>query len=84
MARRRCAGRWLFALGWFALRRRQRGRPVSLKTFVRAMFPRRILMHPSSWVDVRLWTLNTIVFASGYAWLVYRQLLLARPRHRRR
>jgi sterol desaturase/sphingolipid hydroxylase (fatty acid hydroxylase superfamily) len=63
-------GALLVALGWFVWRRRSRGRAFSLKVFRRAMFPRRILMHPSSWVDVRLWTLNTIVFASGYGWFV--------------
>ncbi len=62
-------GALLFALGWFLWRRRERGRPVNLKAFVRVMFPRRILLHPSSLVDVGLWTLNTIVFASGYALL---------------
>ncbi len=34
------------------------------------MFPRRILLHPSSLVDMRLWALNTLVFASGYGLLV--------------
>jgi sterol desaturase/sphingolipid hydroxylase (fatty acid hydroxylase superfamily) len=63
-------GALLFAICWFAWRRRARGRPVSLRTFARAVFPRRILLHPSSLVDVGLWTLNTLVFASGYAWLV--------------
>ena len=63
-------GALIFALGWFVWRRRARGRSVSAKTFVRAIFPRRILTHPSSFVDVRLWTLNAIVFASGYGWLV--------------
>ncbi len=63
-------GALLFALGWFVWRRRARGRVVHLKTFMRAIFPRRILMHPSTFVDIRLWTLNTIVFAAGYGWLV--------------
>ena len=63
-------GALLFALGWFVWRRRARGREATLKTFARAMFPRRIWLHPSSLVDMRLWALNTLVFASGYAWLV--------------
>jgi sterol desaturase/sphingolipid hydroxylase (fatty acid hydroxylase superfamily) len=62
-------GALLFALGWFLLRRLARGRPLRFRAFVRAMFPRRILLHPSSWVDLGLWTLNTIVFASGYVLL---------------
>jgi sterol desaturase/sphingolipid hydroxylase (fatty acid hydroxylase superfamily) len=63
-------GALLFALGWFAWRRRARGRDVRLKAFARAVFPRSIWLHPSSLVDMRLWALNTLVFASGYAWLV--------------
>lgn len=63
-------GASFFALGWFILRRRARGRGASLKMFVRAMFPRRILLHPSSLVDMRLWLLNTLVFAGGYGLLV--------------
>ena len=62
-------GALMFALGWFAWRRFKRGRPIRVRAFVRAMFPRRILRHPSSGVDLGLWTLNTIVFASGYVLL---------------
>jgi len=62
-------GALLFALAWFAWRRRKQRRATSVRAFVRAMFPRRILLHPSSWVDLGLWTLNTIVFASGYVLL---------------
>ncbi len=32
-------------------------------------FPNRILLHPSSLVDIRLWTLNGVVFASAYGML---------------
>ena len=63
-------GALIFALVWFMLRRRARRRPMSLKLFRRAVFPRWLIAHPSSWVDVRLWTLNTIVFAGGYTWLL--------------
>jgi sterol desaturase/sphingolipid hydroxylase (fatty acid hydroxylase superfamily) len=63
-------GALIFTLVWFFLRRRARGRSIDLKTFVRAVFPRRILLHPSSLVDMRLWALNTLVFASGYGLLV--------------
>ena len=37
--------------------------------FLRSIFPRRILLHPSSLVDMRLWALNAIVFASAYGML---------------
>jgi sterol desaturase/sphingolipid hydroxylase (fatty acid hydroxylase superfamily) len=62
-------GALIFALGWFLLRRRKRGRAIRVRAFLRMMFPRRILMHPSTWVDLKLWILNTIVFASGYVLL---------------
>jgi sterol desaturase/sphingolipid hydroxylase (fatty acid hydroxylase superfamily) len=64
------SGALLFTVCWYVWRRRARGRDFRLKPFLRAIFPRRILAHPSSRVDVRLWTLNAIVFASGYAWLL--------------
>jgi sterol desaturase/sphingolipid hydroxylase (fatty acid hydroxylase superfamily) len=63
-------GALLFTLGWFLLRRQARGRKINLKAFIRAVFPSRILLHPSSLVDIRLWTLNALVFASGYGLLV--------------
>ena len=56
----------LFTLGWFVWRRRRRGRAVDLKTFIRAVFPARVLVHPSSLVDLRLWVLNALALAAGY------------------
>ena len=54
---------------YYAGRRRARGRQISIRGFVRSIFPRRILLHPSSLVDMRLWALNAIVFASAYGML---------------
>jgi sterol desaturase/sphingolipid hydroxylase (fatty acid hydroxylase superfamily) len=60
----------LIVCGFYYARRRQaRGRLVSARGFLRSIFPRRILLHPSSLVDMRLWALNAIVFASAYAML---------------
>lgn len=56
---------------YYARRRQARGRLVSARGFVRAIFPRRILMHPSSLVDVRLWALNAVAFASAYGVLSF-------------
>ncbi len=64
------SGALLFTVGWFVWRRRARGRDFNIAMFLRAVFPRRILAHPSSGVDLRLWTLNTLVFAAGYGWLL--------------
>jgi sterol desaturase/sphingolipid hydroxylase (fatty acid hydroxylase superfamily) len=63
-------GALVFALGWYLLRRRAKGRAFRLRAFVRTLFPRWLITHRSSFVDVWLWTLNTIVFAAGYGWLV--------------
>jgi len=54
---------------YYASRRRARGRRISVRGFVRAIFPRRILLHPSSLVDMRLWALNGVAFASAYGML---------------
>jgi len=54
---------------YYARRRQARGRLVSVSGFVRSIFPRRILLHPSSLVDMRLWALNGVAFASAYGML---------------
>lgn len=59
-------GALLFSAVYYAGRRRARRRSLSVRGFVRSTFPARILLHPSSLVDMRLWTLNGIVFASAY------------------
>ena len=58
-----------FAVLFYVDKRRSRGRRVSLSGFIRTIFPARIVWHPSSRLDMRLWFLNTLVFASGYAML---------------
>ena len=60
-------GALLCLIGWYLWRRR--GRPSGLKHFARSMFPARILAHPSSLVDLRLWALNALALAAGYGWL---------------
>jgi sterol desaturase/sphingolipid hydroxylase (fatty acid hydroxylase superfamily) len=62
-------GALAFAALYYAGRRKARGRKASVKGFVRSIFPRRILMHPSSLVDMRLWALNGVAFASAYGML---------------
>ncbi len=59
----------MFSAFYYAGRRQARGRRVSIKGFLRSIFPRRILLHPSSLVDIRLWALNGVVFASAYGML---------------
>src|ERR1700734_233200 len=54
---------------YYAGRRRARGRRLSVRGFVRSIFPKRILLHPSSLIDMRLWTLNGVALASAYGML---------------
>ena len=54
---------------YYVGRRRARGRRISISGFVRSIFPRRIVLHPSSLVDMRLWALNGVVLASAYGML---------------
>jgi sterol desaturase/sphingolipid hydroxylase (fatty acid hydroxylase superfamily) len=62
-------GALLFAGLYYVGRRRARGRSASMKAFVRTIFTKRILLHPSSLVDLRLWTINVIVLAVAYGGL---------------
>ncbi len=62
-------GALAFSALYYACRRRARGRRVNARGFLRSIFPRRILLHPSSLIDMRLWALNAIVFASAYGML---------------
>ena len=54
---------------YYAGRRRARGRRLSLRGFVRSIFPSRIILHPSSLIDMRLWALNGVALASAYGML---------------
>ncbi len=54
---------------YYVGRRRARGRRLSLGGFVRSIFPSRILLHPSSLIDMRLWALNGVALASAYGML---------------
>ena len=62
-------GALVFTVLFYVDARRQRGRRVSLAGFIRSIFPSRIVRHPSSRLDLRLWIANTVVFASAYAML---------------
>jgi sterol desaturase/sphingolipid hydroxylase (fatty acid hydroxylase superfamily) len=67
-------GALLFIVGWFVWRRHARGRKVEFKTFLRAVFPKSIWLHPSSLIDMKLWALNAFVLASGYGLLAFSSL----------
>jgi sterol desaturase/sphingolipid hydroxylase (fatty acid hydroxylase superfamily) len=62
-------GALAFAALYYVGERRARGRPSSVRGFVRSIFPRRVVLHPSSLVDIRLWLMNGVVLASAYGML---------------
>ena len=62
-------GALFFAGLYYVGRRRARSRSMSLRAFTRTIFAKRILLHPSSLVDFRLWTINAIVLAAAYGLL---------------
>lgn len=50
--------------GFLALQRLKRGRRLRWRALLRALFPRRILRHPSSKTDIGYWLFNAFVYAS--------------------
>jgi sterol desaturase/sphingolipid hydroxylase (fatty acid hydroxylase superfamily) len=62
-------GALAFAGLYYVGERRARGRRPSTRGFLRSMFPRRIVLHPSARVDMRLWLMNGVVLASAYGML---------------
>ena len=62
-------GALLFSALYYVSCRQSQERRISARGFVRTIFARRVILHPSSLVDMRLWALNGIVFASAYGLL---------------
>jgi sterol desaturase/sphingolipid hydroxylase (fatty acid hydroxylase superfamily) len=62
-------GALAFSAFYYVSRRKARGRRASVRGFIRSILPGRILAHPSSLIDMRLWALNAVVFASAYGLL---------------
>jgi len=62
-------GALAFAALYYVGERCARGRRVSVRGFVRSIFPQRIVLHPSARVDLRLWLMNGVVLASAYGML---------------
>jgi sterol desaturase/sphingolipid hydroxylase (fatty acid hydroxylase superfamily) len=50
------------AVGFLIIKRRQKNRPIRIKTLARALFPKRITGSPSHSLDVGYFFLNTLVF----------------------
>ena len=62
-------GALVFAALYYVRRRRSRGRPMSLRAFLRSIFAKRIIMHPSSLLDLRMWAINALVLTTAYGML---------------
>jgi sterol desaturase/sphingolipid hydroxylase (fatty acid hydroxylase superfamily) len=62
-------GALAFAILFYIDKRLSRGRRMSVSGFIRSIFPARILWHPSSRLDMRMWVVNALVLTSGYAML---------------
>ncbi len=60
-------GALLFSALYYVRRRKARGRRTSVRGLVRSIFPASLVFHPSSLVDMRMWALNSVVFASAYS-----------------
>ena len=71
MARRRWRARSSARSPTIFWRRRSRGRPVSVRGFLRTIFAGRIVWNPSSIVDIEMWALNGLVLAGGYGYLAF-------------
>jgi hypothetical protein len=82
-------GALLFTVLFYVDARKKSGRRMSVADFFRSIFPARIVWHPSSRLDVRLWIDNTLVIASAFcgapAWCISSPRLSAptNPRHGR-
>ena len=62
-------GALVFAFAFYVVHRRRRGQAIGVTDFLRTIFPARIMSHPSTWLDMRMWFLNALIFASGYSLL---------------
>ena len=69
-------GALIVSAAWYVHRRRSRGRGISMRGFVRSLFTSRILGHPSTLIDLKLWALNGLVLMLSYTSLAVSGLAL--------
>jgi sterol desaturase/sphingolipid hydroxylase (fatty acid hydroxylase superfamily) len=60
----------LIATAFYAGKRITRGRRIRLKTIGRALFPKRIIAHPSNYADLGYLFFNVFVFGLVFGWAV--------------
>jgi sterol desaturase/sphingolipid hydroxylase (fatty acid hydroxylase superfamily) len=58
------------ATAFYAFKRLRRGRKIRWKTLLRAVFPKRIVNHPSNYADVGYLFFNVFVFGVVFGWAV--------------
>jgi sterol desaturase/sphingolipid hydroxylase (fatty acid hydroxylase superfamily) len=54
---------------YYVHRRKSQGRAMGVKDFLHAIFPARILWHPSTLLDMRFWIVNGLLITSMYSLL---------------
>jgi len=59
-----------FATAFYTFRRLRRGRRVRARTILRALFPKRIMRHPSNQADIGYLFFNVFVFGVVFGWSV--------------
>ncbi len=59
-------GALVFSALYYTDRRRERGRRPSLRGCIKAIFPRKVIYHRSTKVDLGWWIINMIVLATAY------------------
>lgn len=67
----------LAGVAFLAIRRRRRGRQLSFKLLVRAVFPRRILRHHSTALDAGYALFNIFVYGGIVGWALFSYQLVA-------
>ncbi len=60
----------LIAFAWLAVRRKRRRRPIVVRALARAIFPRRILMHRSTFADVGYCVIGIASLGAILGWAV--------------
>jgi sterol desaturase/sphingolipid hydroxylase (fatty acid hydroxylase superfamily) len=67
----------VFAALFLVIKRVERGRPIKLRTLIRALFPRRILCSRSNLADLGFMVFNVFVFGVIFGWAVLQYQFIA-------
>jgi len=62
-------GAFVCSILFYLHRRSQQGRAIGVRDFFHAIFPARIVGHPSTLLDIRFWIVNGLIITSAYSLL---------------